>query len=105
MPPILPATYYHDHFTEMLRFVDVFPALHSRGEMSRHLREDFAHRRLGFSADEIAAFLKDAGLVDVSTRLVAPKEGEAGKLTVAIWSARDPRVIADDLRQSSREFA
>ena len=69
------------------------------------LREDFAHRRLGFSADEIAAFLKDAGLVDVSTRLVAPKEGEAGKLTVAIWSARDPRVIADDLRQSSREFA
>ena len=29
---------------EMLRFVDVFPALHSRSEMSRHLREYFAHQ-------------------------------------------------------------
>ena len=29
---------------EMLRFVDVFPALHSRGEMSRHLHEYFAHQ-------------------------------------------------------------
>ncbi len=29
---------------EMLRFVDVFPALHGRSEMSRHLREYFAHQ-------------------------------------------------------------
>ena len=28
---------------EMLRFVDVFPALRSRGEIARHLREYFAH--------------------------------------------------------------
>src|SRR6202522_2690134 len=69
------------------------------------LREQFAHRRLGFSQDEVAAFLTDAGLVDVETRLVAPKTGESGKLTVAIWLARDPRVIADDMRNVSRDFA
>ncbi len=36
---------------------------------------------------------------------VAPGAEDAGKLTVAIWLARDPRVIADDLRSSIREFA
>ena len=70
-----------------------------------YLREQFAHRRLGFSTEEIAAFMSEAGLVDVETRRIAPATGEAGKLTVAIWRARDPRVIADDLREASREFA
>ena len=70
-----------------------------------YLREQFAHRRLGFSQDEVAAFLAEAGLVEVETRLVAPATGESGKLTVAIWLARDPRVIADDTRSVSREFA
>jgi demethylmenaquinone methyltransferase/2-methoxy-6-polyprenyl-1,4-benzoquinol methylase/ArsR family transcriptional regulator len=69
-----------------------------------YLREEFAHRRLGFSAEEIASFLSEAGLVDVEARRIAPAPGEAGKLTVAIWLARDPRVIADDLRNVSREF-
>ncbi len=70
-----------------------------------YLREDFAHRRLGFSAEVIASFLSEAGLVDVETRRIAPASGESSKLTVAIWLARDPRVIADDLRNASREFA
>ena len=30
---------------------------------------------------------------------------EAGKLTVAIWLARDPRIVSDDIRDTSREFA
>jgi demethylmenaquinone methyltransferase/2-methoxy-6-polyprenyl-1,4-benzoquinol methylase/ArsR family transcriptional regulator len=70
-----------------------------------YLREQFAHRRLGFSAEEIASFLGEAGLVDVETRRIAPASGESSKLTVAIWLARDLRVIADDLRNASREFA
>jgi SAM-dependent methyltransferase len=70
-----------------------------------YLREQFAHRRLGFSVEELASFLSEAGLVDVETRRIEPAPGEAGKLTVAIWLARDPRVIADDIRNESREFA
>jgi demethylmenaquinone methyltransferase/2-methoxy-6-polyprenyl-1,4-benzoquinol methylase/ArsR family transcriptional regulator len=70
-----------------------------------YLREDFAHRRLGFSGEEIAGFLGEAGLRDIKTRLVAPEPGEAGKLTVVISLARDPRMIADDIRDASREFA
>jgi demethylmenaquinone methyltransferase/2-methoxy-6-polyprenyl-1,4-benzoquinol methylase/ArsR family transcriptional regulator len=69
------------------------------------LREEFAHRRLGFSGDELISYLSDAGLVDASVKLVAPGAEDKGKLTVAIWLARDPRVIADDIRSSDREFA
>jgi len=69
------------------------------------LREDFAHRRLGFSGDDMVAYFTEAGLADPSVTLVAPADEEAGKLTVAIWVARDPRVIADDLRVPNREFA
>jgi len=69
------------------------------------MREEFAHRRLGFADEEIAGFLKEAGLEPLPARHVAPGAGEASQLTVAIWLARDPRVISDDLSRTSREFA
>jgi demethylmenaquinone methyltransferase/2-methoxy-6-polyprenyl-1,4-benzoquinol methylase/ArsR family transcriptional regulator len=70
-----------------------------------YLREQFAHRRLGFAAEEIEGFLREAGLQPVETRLVAPRAGEPGKLTVALWLARDPRVISDDLPRYAMELA
>ena len=69
------------------------------------LREDFAHRRLGFSGDEMTVILHDAGLIDAQMHLIAPRHDEAGKLTVAIWLARDPRIIADNLSGAAREYA
>ena len=69
------------------------------------LREHFAHRRLGFGAEEIAGWMKEAGLDIVETRRIAPGAKDAGKLTVVVWLARDPRIIADDLRNAAREFA
>ena len=70
-----------------------------------YLREQFAHRRLGFSNEEIEAFLTEAGLGPVETRLVPPAAGESGKLTVALWLARDRRVISDDLPKAAMELA
>lgn len=70
-----------------------------------YLRETFAHRRLGFSADEIEAFLTEAGLDITETRAIPPAAGEAGKLTVAIWLAKDPRVLADAPAETVREIA
>ena len=69
------------------------------------LREHFAHRRLGFGGEEIAQLMQEAGLNLTETRRVAPGKGEAGKLTVVVWLARDRRVISDDLTNSKREFA
>ncbi len=69
------------------------------------LREHFAHRRLGFSGEEIAQWMTEAGLSLVETRRIEPDARETGKLTVVVWLARDPRFISDDLRNASREFA
>ena len=69
------------------------------------LRENHRHRRLGFAADEISDLLNEAGL-GVSAHVdLAPQPGEAGKLTVSIWLARDPRIVTDLLPASIHEFA
>ena len=61
--------------------------------------------RLGFSTEEIEAFLTEAGLDIAETRAIPPAAGEAGKLTVAIWLAKDPRVFADAPPEAVREIA
>jgi ubiquinone/menaquinone biosynthesis C-methylase UbiE/DNA-binding transcriptional ArsR family regulator len=60
------------------------------------LREKHEHRRLGFAADEVADYLRQAGLKTLLHRDLAPgpAAGE-DKLTVSLWLARDTR--ADDV--------
>ena len=60
------------------------------------LRDAHAHRRLGFTHQEIARALEGAGLEVMSIRdLPAPASdvSGAGKLTVTLWLARDPRLL------------
>ncbi len=73
----------------------------ARNSCARH----YAHRRLGFADEEIAGFLADAGLAPVAAERVAPAAGEPDKLTVALWLARDRRIIADPLPKPAMEFA
>ena len=75
----------------------------AHGEES--LRENFAHRRLGFADEEIERDLAGAGLAFEAQVSVAPEAGEPGKLTVALWLARDPRMIADDVTNKQSAFA
>ena len=51
------------------------------------LRTDYAHRRLGFSDDEVQSWFKSAGLNPVAAESIAPLAGATGKLTVKIWLA------------------
>lgn len=67
------------------------------------LRAAHAHRRLGFSHDEIAAVMADAGLDVTLTRDLAP-EG-AGTLTVSLWLGRDRRIQSDALPLTMLEIA
>jgi demethylmenaquinone methyltransferase/2-methoxy-6-polyprenyl-1,4-benzoquinol methylase/ArsR family transcriptional regulator len=60
------------------------------------LREQHAHRRLGFSGEEIAGFMAEAGLVDFARRDLGPGAGD--KLTVSLWVARDPRIMSDPIK-------
>ena len=69
------------------------------------LRFEFAHRRLGFAVDEVEGYLAEVGLSGIRAERVPPVKGEAGKLTVMLWIAEDPRVISDDFYKADKEFA
>lgn len=51
------------------------------------LRDEFAHRRLGFSDKEVAGWFHAAGLKAKDVEAIAPADGDAKKLTVKIWTA------------------
>jgi ubiquinone/menaquinone biosynthesis C-methylase UbiE len=57
------------------------------------LRAEHAHRRLGFSSQEICDVLTEAGLEGARSQTV--RAAQDTKLTVTIWQAHDPRVLDD----------
>jgi ubiquinone/menaquinone biosynthesis C-methylase UbiE len=54
------------------------------------LREEHAHRRLGFAADTVAQWISAAGLDLVTQKTLGPEP--EGKIAVSLWLARDPRI-------------
>ena len=52
------------------------------------LRQDHAHRRLGFSDDEVRLWCEAAGLTVSEVRHLKPPQGEGEKLTVTLWLAK-----------------
>jgi ubiquinone/menaquinone biosynthesis C-methylase UbiE/DNA-binding transcriptional ArsR family regulator len=65
------------------------------------LREEHAHRRLGFAAETVTQWLEAAGL-DVLRQQTLPP-GPDGKIAVSLWLARDPRIVL--AAPASREVA
>ncbi len=57
------------------------------------LREQSAHRRLGFARDQLGSLLASAGLKVERFRDLSPDPGE-GKLTVSLWLGMKPAVAA-----------
>jgi ubiquinone/menaquinone biosynthesis C-methylase UbiE len=55
------------------------------------LREEHAHRRLGFAPETVAQWLEAADL-DVLRQQTFPP-GPEGKIAVSLWLARDPRIV------------
>ena len=66
------------------------------------LREEHAHRRLGFPPETVAQWMQQAGLDVTLQRNLPPEPGSEGKIAVSLWLARDPRLI---LAGSAREVA
>lgn len=57
------------------------------------LREQQAHRRLGFASESVAQWMDAAGL-DVSLQQsLEPEPGSPGKIAVSLWLGRDPRLV------------
>ncbi len=64
------------------------------------LREEHAHRRLGFPADTVTQWMSAAGLDVTMHRSLTPEPGSDGKVAVSLWLARDLRVrVANDTRE------
>ena len=67
------------------------------------LRDDHAHRRLGFSHQDVSKALEQAGLQVTAIRdLPSP---DPDKLTVTLWLARDPRLAIAGTRSTKETFA
>jgi ubiquinone/menaquinone biosynthesis C-methylase UbiE len=64
------------------------------------LREEHAHRRLGFAAETVTQWMTQAGLDATMHRSLPPEPGSEGKIAVSLWLARDPRTLAaNDVRE------
>lgn len=72
------------------------------------LRESQAHRRLGFSGEQVSAWFDEAGLSTEIARHLAPPRPDGGQLTVSLWLGRDRRPAATlpaPSRTETREVA
>jgi ubiquinone/menaquinone biosynthesis C-methylase UbiE len=65
------------------------------------LREEHAHRRLGFAAETVTQWLEAAGLDVLGQQTLPP--GPEGKIAVSLWLARDPRIVL--AQPATREVA
>lgn len=66
------------------------------------LRSEQAHRRLGFSRQQIEGWFREAGLEPEAHRDLAPKVSASDHLTVSLFLARDSRAASS---LSNREIA
>jgi ubiquinone/menaquinone biosynthesis C-methylase UbiE len=55
------------------------------------LRDEHAHRRLGFAAETVTQWIEAAGLDFINQQTLAP--GPRAKIAVSIWLGRDPRIV------------
>jgi ubiquinone/menaquinone biosynthesis C-methylase UbiE len=67
------------------------------------LREQHAHRRLGFSPETVAQWMAASGLESVMHKSLSPEPGSDGKIAVSLWLARDARALM--VRPNRREVA
>jgi ubiquinone/menaquinone biosynthesis C-methylase UbiE/Fe2+ or Zn2+ uptake regulation protein len=56
------------------------------------LREEQAHRRLGFADETVVQWMAAAGLEVVLHKSLPPEPGSEGKIAVSLWLGRDPRI-------------
>ena len=62
------------------------------------LRDDYAHRRLGFSDSEVTAWFKAAGLRFLGVEAIEPPKSSRGKLTVKLWIGARPATMGAQAR-------
>ncbi len=67
------------------------------------LRDEHAHRRLGFASETVTQWMKAAGLDLVLQTNLPPEPTSGGKVAVSLWVGRDPRIMI--AQPAAREVA
>jgi ubiquinone/menaquinone biosynthesis C-methylase UbiE/DNA-binding transcriptional ArsR family regulator len=67
------------------------------------LRDEHAHRRLGFAPEAVSGWLVAAGLDVVAQQTLTPDRDSEGKVAVSLWLGRDLRIAIADV--PAREVA
>jgi ubiquinone/menaquinone biosynthesis C-methylase UbiE/DNA-binding transcriptional ArsR family regulator len=57
------------------------------------LRDEHAHRRLGFAPETVSQWMFAAGLDVLLRKSLAPEPASEGKIAVSLWLGRDPRLL------------
>ncbi len=57
------------------------------------LREQYAHRRLGFAPETVTQWMKASNLDPAMHKSLAPEPGSDVKIAVSLWLARDARAL------------
>ena len=65
------------------------------------LRDDYAHRRLGFSDREVEGWFAGAGLKSGDSETIAPATPSAEKLTVKLWLATAKSAPKEKLKEAA----
>jgi ubiquinone/menaquinone biosynthesis C-methylase UbiE/DNA-binding transcriptional ArsR family regulator len=63
------------------------------------LREEHAHRRLGFAAETVTQWMSAAGLDVTMHRSLSPEPGSDGKIAVSLWLGRDTSAALSIVRE------
>jgi hypothetical protein len=63
------------------------------------LREQHAHRRLGFPAETMTQWMSAAGLDTVMHKSLPPEPDSEGKIAVSLWLGRDGRMAKPIVRE------
>ena len=67
------------------------------------LREQHAHRRLGFAPETVTQWMTASGLDPLMHKSLAPEPGSDGTIAVSLWLARDARALM--VQPTRREVA
>lgn len=65
------------------------------------LRDEHAHRRLGFSASAISRWMRPAGLDVEAQHTVEPEATATGRIAVSLWLGRDRRRLTPTVSSNS----
>jgi ubiquinone/menaquinone biosynthesis C-methylase UbiE/DNA-binding MarR family transcriptional regulator len=63
------------------------------------LRDEHAHRRLGFAPETVTGWLTAAGLEMLQQKTLPPEPNSDGKIAVSLWLGRDPRIALAGARE------